>query len=126
MSHDDVVFLDRLKVSCIIGTTEEERANPQPVWISARIPFDLRRAGEQEELRSTIDYSEIAHKLRREAEKHPYMIVEALAHECAVALLSIESVTEVWIRVEKSSIADADAVGVEITRRRSESSNRKL
>lgn len=117
----DKILLTDLTVEGILGVYEFERVTPQPIRINLTLFTDLRRAGESDDLRDTVNYAELAEAVRAHAQSAARFTVEALAADIAKRCLQSPAVTKVIVRVEKPQIlAFAAAVGVEIERTRAD------
>ena len=79
---------------------------------------DLRRPGETDDLRDTVDYKAV-YELVARVQRSGFHLVEALAHNIAEEILKQFNVTEVTVRVRKQSVPLGgliDYAEVEITR----------
>ena len=52
---NDYIFINNLKVDCIIGILPHERENTQPLMISIEIECDLKKAGYSGNLDESIN-----------------------------------------------------------------------
>jgi len=114
----DTIEIRRLKIQTHIGVPEEERAQAQSLWISARMMPAQGFDGLADAIEHTIDYQAVADELSSLAALRPRKLIETLAVEAADLLLRNHPLREVWIRIEKKILPDTDCVAVEITRRR--------
>ena len=115
----DRILISDLLVRCIIGVNDEERRDKQDVVINVEISTDLSKAGKSDRFEDTVDYRDIKKRIMAAVENSRFYLVEALAEAVAGICLEHPAVTEVLVRVEKTSaLRFARSVGVEITRRR--------
>jgi dihydroneopterin aldolase len=112
----DIIFLDRIRLSARIGTSENERSLRQDLIVSIRLSASLQRPGVSDDLNHSVDYSVVENETRSLAEGGIFTLVESLAEQIAALSLRHANVTAVWVRVEKKVLKSADCVGVEIWR----------
>jgi len=111
------IFIKDLTTNIIIGVNDSERTNPQPVIINLSFDHNLKSAGKNDSLEDSINYSEVADKVRAFAESAHTKTVEALA--CGIADLCLKEfdVKRLCVKVEKpKAIEGAASAGVEIKR----------
>jgi len=113
---DDHLFIDNLEMEVRIGTTPEEKAFPQVVFISAKIFLPLARAGKTDALQETLDYAEIISKIKTHLTEKSFNLVEKVAEDTADIALHYRGVVAVWVRVAKKIFAGIEYVGAEIYR----------
>jgi FolB domain-containing protein len=117
----DKIFIHRLRTHGIIGVYEHERKAPQEILVSAILYTDTRSAASSDALEDCIDYDALSKKLQIHVESVARFTLEALAEDLARICLLESGAKRVVLRVEKpQAIQDAEAVGVEIERTRSE------
>ena len=56
----DLIIIKGLRFDCIVGINPPERINPQPLQLDLEIGTDISIAAATEDIRSTVDYGEIA------------------------------------------------------------------
>jgi FolB domain-containing protein len=117
--HLDTVAVHKLRVPCIIGTTEAERARRQEVLVSFSLHLDLRRAGGSDRLEDTVDYGELAARVTTLLESSSFHLLEALAEQVASACLRDPRVLRVEVEARKPRAVPLAAwAGVRIARER--------
>jgi dihydroneopterin aldolase len=116
----DVILLQGVQVPAALGVSAAERAMRRPVMLDLEIARDLRRAGESDDLKDTLDYGEIYEVVARVAGERDHNLVEALAERIISALFDRFEVSSVELTVRKSKpIAGVlDWAGIRIVRRR--------
>jgi D-erythro-7,8-dihydroneopterin triphosphate epimerase len=115
----DRIYIRDLKVRCILGIDEQERANKQNVLVQIVMETDLRRAGRTDALADTIDYRALKKRILRRAEESQFYLIEALAQSIADECLQQDQIKRVTVAVEKpGALRFARTVGVEIVRDR--------
>ena len=116
MNTDDEIEIRRLAVQTHIGVPDEERANPQTLWISVKMRPSLGFHGLCDDVRNTVDYYEVSRRLTELAAKRPRHLIETLATEIADTLLCFYPIAFVEITVEKRIIPETEYVAVKIKR----------
>jgi 7,8-dihydroneopterin aldolase/epimerase/oxygenase len=119
MNEPDRIFLRGLSAQCIIGFIDWERRTPQTLLVDLEIPCDCRRAARSDDVEDTIDYKRVAKRVLGWLPTTQYHLVETLAHNLAMLLLSEFPIE--WIRVsinKPGAIRDSRDVGVSIERHR--------
>ena len=115
----DTIRIRDLRVACVIGATEAERARRQEVLVSLTLQADLRRAGSSDLLEDTVDYGALAARVTALLESSSYHLLEALAEAVAEACLQDPRVRRVEVEVDKPrAVPLAASAGVRIVRER--------
>jgi dihydroneopterin aldolase len=117
----DILFIDEFRVMTRIGIHPREQGVPQALEISLRIGISMARAGESDDIRDTIDYSEVVERLRGDLERHHFQLLEKLAEHIAGVVLG--DFGAVWVRVSIAKpgvMRGVRRAGVVIERGRSE------
>lgn len=114
----DQVIIRDLTARGIVGVYEWERKEPQEILINIILQANLLQAAQNDDISQSIDYHEVAIRLREHAETAERHTVEALAEDLANICLEYPRVNEVTVRVEKpGAVRFTRSVGVEITRK---------
>jgi 7,8-dihydroneopterin aldolase/epimerase/oxygenase len=103
------------------GVDPNERALGGRFSFDVELVLDLRAAGESDDLSSTVDYAAVYRLIGELQGRRTFMLLEALAHNIARAVLEGFPVEEVTVRARKHSVPLAgliDHTEVEITRSR--------
>lgn len=117
---NDLIHLHGLQLKCQIGVSPRERKKKQIITADIALKCDLRRAGQSDRLKDTIDYSVMARTITALAAKKTFCLLESLAKHIAEICLANSFVTEVTVKVSKSGILpNICSVSVEIHRARS-------
>lgn len=116
----DLVFVEGLRVPCLIGEAEWERRAPQTLSVDLALECDCGPAGRSDWLADTLDYAAASSVLHRIASSRHHRLLESLAEEAAAALLAtFPGVRAVRLRLAKpGAVPGSAAAGVEIERRR--------
>ena len=62
----DIIFIDELRLSTLVGIYPREKAMPQTIELSLQIGTPTARAGASDAIGDTIDYAAVVDRLRRE------------------------------------------------------------
>ena len=116
----DKIYIDDLRVDCIIGVNPEERINKQEVIISAVICIDLRKAGISDNLIDTVDYFCLCNHISNYVSASSFILLEALAEGIADIVLNTENVLGVKVLISKPEALVGAKAKVEIVRGRYE------
>ncbi len=112
----------RLKNMCFYGyhgVDPSERALGGRFSFDVELALDLKPAGETDDLTKTVDYAAVYTLVAEIQGEREFMLLEALAHTVAEAILTRFAVDEVTVRVRKHSVpipGVLDCAEVEITR----------
>ena len=115
----DIIFIDGLRVTTLIGIYPRERAAPQTLEISIEIGTSTACAGGSDDLGDTIDYAAVVERLRAELERGRFHLLEGLAEHVACVLLGDFGAS--WARVsiaKPGAMRGVRRVGVVVERAR--------
>lgn len=112
----DAIIVRRLALSCFIGVPDEERAEKQTLFLSLEITPQRSFASLQDDIEKTVDYDRVATRVVQLAEDHPRKLIETLADEVAVMVLSEFPAVAVSVEIEKHILPETDAVLVRTCR----------
>lgn len=113
----DRIKINDLSVRTIIGTEDYEREEEQEVVINVTLFTDVLKAGKTDELKNTVDYSQLKNEIYEVVETSRFRLIEALAEEVASIVLDCEEVARTRVSVEKpSALRFARSAEVEIVR----------
>ncbi|ORY30471.1 Dihydropteroate synthase [Rhizoclosmatium globosum] len=127
MDGHDKIYLQNLRVDCLVGVDAWERPKHQPLIISVVVASDIAGSvatvGDNLSSKHTVSYSEVLHTVRNFVSKNSYRTLEALAmaiaHEifivCGVRQLKQDAGLTVKIEKPKAMLY-AESIGIEITR----------
>ncbi|MFO7947336.1 MAG: dihydroneopterin aldolase [Armatimonadota bacterium] len=108
------------------GVDESERELGGKFALDIELFADLTEAGRTDDLDNTIDYKAVYDCAREVEADRKYLLIEALAHDVAHAILHDFAVEAVTVRARKQSVPLGgliDHTEVEIHRERSEISD---
>ncbi|MCM8596570.1 dihydroneopterin aldolase [Accumulibacter sp.] len=98
----DIIFIDDLRATTLIGIYPREQAMPQTVEISLQIGTTTASAGASDDIRDTIDYAVVVDRLRGELAVRQFNLLERLAEH--VATLLLEDFGATWVRVSVAKL----------------------
>lgn len=103
------------------GVDDSERRLGGKFALDLELVRDLTAAGRSDDLTQTVDYKAVYDLVSRLQASKNYLLLEALAHDVAEAILGAFAVEEVTVRARKQSVplgGLVDYAEVEITRHR--------
>lgn len=116
-TQSDVVFVKGLKVEAVIGVYDWERAINQPILIDIALETDISRAAVSDDVKDALNYKAVCDDVSAWCKEIQAELLEYLAGQIADRLIANYSCKTVTLSVAKpTAIAQADAVGVQITR----------
>ena len=105
----DKIFVDNLKVECIVGILPFEREKTQPLFVSLELETPLEEAGRTGAL--------LSEKVKAYIVKRKAGLLEELAVELCDLIEKEFKPESVKIRLNKpKAVADAQSIGIEIYR----------
>ena len=115
----DRIYLSGLNVEAIVGIWDWERQIPQAVVIDLEMSADIARAAETDDIDDTLNYKQVAKRVRSLVEEGRFRLVETMAESVACLILDEFEVDWVKVRINKpGAIRGARDVGVVIERSR--------
>lgn len=117
----DRILLNGLAFYAHHGVGEREQELGQVFTVDLSVETDLHRAGHTDALADTIDYRNLYERVREAVTGTRYHLLEAVAEAIAHALLGVERVQTVTVRVSKPHVrlgGPLESAAVEVTRRR--------
>jgi len=103
----------------ILGIHADERVKPQEIRISIFADVDLSTAGQNDDIRSTVDYEALVNRVTSYTLTANRFTAEALAEDLAKLCLSNKRIAKIRIRITKpTALPNVSSVGVEIERER--------
>jgi dihydroneopterin aldolase/2-amino-4-hydroxy-6-hydroxymethyldihydropteridine diphosphokinase len=116
----DCIKIKRLEVFAKHGAIPEENILGQKFLISLELFFDVRKAGQTDDLEQTVNYAQVADFVTRQTKEHTFRLIERLAEYLAEEiLLHFSVVQKVNIEIEKPwapIMLSMDTVSVSISR----------
>jgi len=117
----DKIILEGMVFYGYHGVSPEEKARGQRFVVDVELTTDLTRAGGSDDLKDTVDYSEVYRLVKAVIEGRRRDLIEALAQEISSHILSEYRVEEVKVRVKKPQVSIKGSIlsgaAVEIVRK---------
>jgi FolB domain-containing protein len=120
MKHGDQIEIRGLRIQATVGVPDEERENAQELLVDLIIHPANSLQGLSDDITRTIDYEQVARKIRCLAGEGSRHLIETLAEEIAGAVLEFEGVDGVEVEVKKYILPDTDYVSVKVCRDQSD------
>lgn len=98
----DIIFIDDLRISTLIGIYPREKAMPQTIEISLQIGTLTDGPRVSDAIADTIDYAAVVDRLRNELAVRQFNLLEKLADYVAGLLLNDFGAR--WVRVSVAKI----------------------
>lgn len=115
----DRIFIEELRVDCIVGIYPHERSQPQPLIVELELGLDTAEAAYTGRIAATCDYARVCDEVAALLEFRQYKLLEMAAEELAAMLCGVHPViTDLRVRLHKPQALQgrARAAGVEIRR----------
>lgn len=113
----DIVFVNDLRVSAIIGIYDWERTQRQDVVLNLEMATDVRAAAKSDDIKDALDYKAVSKRVAEFVEGSEFQLVETLAEKICELILTEFKVP--WIRLvlnKQGAVSLARDVGVIIER----------
>lgn len=113
----DATHICKLAFWTRIGITDDERKEPQALFVDVTLACDLSITGRTDLTLDIIDYRDIARTIRSLG-NHTFSTVEHLAHRIAALIKKNYSVTSSTVRIKKPGalVCFADHAAITIIR----------
>lgn len=116
-TQSDVVFVKGLKVEAVIGVFDWERAITQPLLIDIALETDISRASVSDDMSDALSYKDVCDDVSEWCKQIQAKLLEHLAGQISDKLFAKYDCRKITLSIAKpTAIAQADAVGVQITR----------
>jgi dihydroneopterin aldolase len=119
----DIIRLNQMSFYGYHGVSSAERETGRVFEVDCELEVDLAEAGHSDQLRDTIDYSEVHNIIKETVEGTAFSLLEALAQTLADKLLDSFPAYRVTLRVRKMNPpidGQVKYIEVEITRNQSD------
>jgi 7,8-dihydroneopterin aldolase/epimerase/oxygenase len=116
----DKIILEEMEFYGYHGVFSEENTLGQRFRVSLELHLDLRKSGQSDNLKESVNYAEVYDVCKSIVEGKPMNLVEAVAEKIAVSLLEsfdiVKSCTITLIKPDPPIPGHYKSVAVEITR----------
>ena len=99
----DTLFLRDFRLQMIIGIYEWERKVPQTVQLDLEIGLPHSRACQTDDVADSINYADVAQRIRDTVAQRNFNLVEALAEHVAQVILS--EFGSPWVKICVTKLA---------------------
>ena len=115
------VFIKDFIIHEIIGIHDHEKIKKQKIKFNIMLDVNQNTVPNEKDLRSIIDYEKIITKLENLTKNKKYNFLESLAEDSFKEIFEDKRINSVKIKIEKpDAIKNADSVGVEVFKNRSD------
>ena len=118
----DKIYVNRMEFYGYHGVFPEENRLGQRFIVDLTVSIDLKKAGELDELKYSVNYGELYQVCKEVVEGKPFKLLEAVAEEIAASVISafslVQDVTVKVIKPDPPIPGHYKTVAVEIMRRR--------
>lgn len=112
----DTLIIRDIAIACRIGVTEEERAEPQTLWMDVELPIDAAAAAAQDDVGETVDYARLVSAVGSLVRATPYRLLETVADRAAALILREFTVARVRVEVRKKALPGIGYAAVVVER----------
>jgi dihydroneopterin aldolase len=114
----DIITIRNLEVWTHIGVPDEERAAAQKLRITVAFKAPaVAEAAASDDLAKSVDYFQVAERIKAVAAERPRKLIETLAEELAQKLLTGFKLKRISLEIRKFILPDAEWVGIAIERK---------
>ena len=116
----DKILLEGIRLDIRVGTTEEERSEPQLCGLDLAVEADLKAAGRSGDLTHTVDYAAIFRLLEAHCSQKTFTLLEEIGQQVCDKIFDQYPVESIKLRIRKLNpfSSRVSAVGVELKRSR--------
>lgn len=111
---DRLIQIKGLAVMVNIGSSQEERAQPQRLLLDVSFVALAQPEELNDDLSTTVDYHAVSSYLERECQEHPWHLIETLADKLSERLLTVFPLRWVEFTVRKFILLNAEYVAVTV------------
>lgn len=98
----DYIEIDKLKIFCNHGVYDEEKANGQNFYVSARLYTDTAKAACNDDLNFSVNYAEACHKITAFLKNNNFDLIETVANRlCDYLLAEYEIIRAIELTIHK-------------------------
>ena len=119
----DKIYLEGMLFYGFHGVSSEEKIRGQRFLVDLELSVDLKKAGESDDLRDTVDYGDVYGLVKSVIEGTKHNLIESLAEEISRRILSDYPVNQVRVKVSKPEVSIKNSIlssaAVEIVRTKS-------
>ncbi len=115
----DTLFINDITIRCILGISEAERSQKQPVIINIALSLDTSKAAKTDAITDTVNYHDLCVSIVGLVASSSFYLLETLAQSIATLCLKDTRIKQVKVHVEKPNALKglARSSGIEIIRK---------
>ena len=115
------VYVQDLKITCIVGIYEKERELKQNLFLDIEMDLDFGDAANTEDVSHTVDYAHVSDAIEAWVQERKFQLIETLAEQgCQLIFDRWSSVQRCYIKVKKpAAVPQAQHAAVSVNRFRS-------
>ena len=119
----DKILLDGIRLEIRVGTTEQERSEPQLCGLDLAVAADLKAAGRSGDLKHTVDYTAILRVIEAHCAQISFTLLEEVGQQLCDRIFDQCPVESIKLRIRKLKpfSSKLTSVGVELKRTRERS-----
>lgn len=99
------VEIKNLKTSAYIGIPLKERKKPQPLSVTLRFEYTIKKSNQLDDIKYLKDYSFITKSLKNFIENSRYKSLEKLVFECSNEMKKKFKLNKVYLSINKVAVA---------------------
>ena len=125
--ESNVVYIKDMTLSAIVGINAKERSRKTKMILNVTIWINDMRAKDTDDIRDTLNYSEIYEKIREIETATSYQLIETLADHVMQICFEQPLAKKVTLTIEKPHIHKGSrSAGIEVTAIAHEPSSRRM
>lgn len=115
---NDYIFIDNLRVQCVVGIHPWEQAQPQPLEFSLKLFCHFEPIFKSAELNDSIDYAAVSQLIEHQCQAQSHQLIETLAADVLQQLFDrFPLILGIELNLAKPhAVANAQQVGLQVTR----------
>ena len=113
----DRIIIKDAALLCNIGVSAKERSRKQKIFADAQLFLDTRKAAKKDDLKLTVNYSDVFNLMKRIAGGKKYNLIETLANDIAERVLDEFKIGKIAVKVKKT-LPNMKYAAVWITRKK--------
>ena len=123
----DKILLEGIRLQIRVGTTEQERSEPQLCGLDLVVAADLKAAGRSGDLKHTVDYAAIFRVIETHCAQNSFTLLEEVGQQLCDRILDQYSVESVKLRIRKLKPFSSrlKSMGIELKRTRKRRRSKK-
>ncbi len=119
-NYEKKILINELILDLKLGYYDFERKNPQKVKFSLEIDYEDKKATNDKDIKSIVNYSTVVKLISKLVKKKHYNFLETLAEAVFDELFKDNRIGKIMLKIEKLEILkECSSVGIQITKKRS-------